>query len=211
MTAPSVQSLAATARPADHPEQQYLDLLADILDHGSRREDRTGTGALSLFGRQMRFDLTTGFPLVTTKKVHFRSVVAELLWFLRGDTNVRWLHEQGCTIWDEWADAAGELGPIYGKQWRSWAAPDGRAIDQIDKVLRSLRDDPMSRRHIVSAWNPADLEAMALPPCHCLFQFHVAEGLRPASLYEADLNRMSSWAFRSISPATPCSRGSSPR
>ncbi|MDE2486015.1 MAG: thymidylate synthase, partial [Alphaproteobacteria bacterium] len=153
---------------------QYLGLLADIMTTGVERGDRTGTGTLGVFGRQMRFDLAQGFPLLTTKRVHFRSILVELLWFLRGETNVRWLQERGCTIWDEWADAAGELGPVYGRQWRSWAAPDGRVIDQIAGVVQSLRTNPNSRRHIVSAWNPADVDDMALPPCHCLFQFFVA-------------------------------------
>jgi thymidylate synthase len=168
----------------EHPEQQYLNLLAELLADGAERGDRTGTGTLSVFGRQMCFDLASGFPLLTTKKVHFKSIVAELLWFLRGDTNLAWLHEQGCTIWDEWADAAGELGPIYGKQWRSWAAPDGRTIDQIAAVLTSLRRSPESRRHVVTAWNPADVDEMALPPCHCLFQFYVAKGRLSCQLYQ---------------------------
>jgi thymidylate synthase len=169
---------------AAHPERQYLDLLAELIAHGARRGDRTGTGTLSVFGRQMRFDLAAGFPLLTTKKVHFNSIVLELAWFLRGQTNVRWLQERGCTIWDEWADADGELGPVYGKQWRSWAAPDGRTIDQIAAVISSLRSNPDSRRHIVTAWNPADVEAMALPPCHCLFQFYVADGALSCQLYQ---------------------------
>jgi thymidylate synthase len=159
---------------ADHPERQYLALLADILEHGVKREDRTGVGTLGVFGRQMRFDLAKGFPLLTTKKLHRKSIILELLWFLRGDTNVRWLQERGVTIWDEWADETGELGPVYGKQWRSWAAPDGRVIDQIAHVVEALKTNPTSRRHIVSAWNPADVDDMALPPCHCLFQFFVA-------------------------------------
>jgi thymidylate synthase len=157
-----------------HPEQQYLDLLADILAHGVERSDRTGTGTKGVFGRQIRFDLEQGFPLLTTKKLHFKSILVELLWFLRGDTNIGWLKERGVSIWDEWADANGDLGPVYGKQWRSWAAPDGRVIDQITNVLNGLKRNPYSRRHIVSAWNPADVDAMALPPCHCLFQFFVA-------------------------------------
>ena len=160
--------------PADHPERQYLGLLADIMTNGVERGDRTGTGTLGVFGRQMRFDLARGFPLLTTKKVHLKSIILELLWFLRGDTNVRWLQERGVSIWDEWADEAGELGPVYGRQWRSWTAPDGRVIDQISAVIESLKTNPNSRRHIVSAWNPADVEDMALPPCHCLFQFFVA-------------------------------------
>jgi thymidylate synthase len=167
-----------------HPERQYLDLLADILVNGARRQDRTGTGTLGVFGRQMRFDLARGFPLLTTRKLHFKSIALELLWFLRGDTNVRWLQERGVSIWDEWADADGELGPVYGKQWRSWAAPDGRVIDQIAQVIASIRDNPSSRRHIVTAWNPADIDDMALPPCHCLFQFFVAEGRLSCQLYQ---------------------------
>jgi len=169
---------------AEHPERQYLDLLAEIMSAGARRGDRTGTGTLSVFGRQLRFDLSQGFPLLTTKKVHFKSILLELIWFLRGETNVRWLQEHGCTIWDEWADAEGELGPVYGKQWRSWAAPDGRVIDQIAAVVASLKANPDSRRHMVLAWNPADVEAMALPPCHCLFQFYVAGGRLSCQLYQ---------------------------
>src|SRR5476651_2602550 len=168
----------------DHPERQYLDLLADILDHGVQRGDRTGTGTLGVFGRQMRFDLAAGFPVLTTKKLHRKSIILELLWFLRGDTNVRWLQERGVSIWNEWADDAGELGPVYGKQWRSWTAPDGRVIDQIANVIRSIRENPSSRRHVVSAWNPADVDDMTLPPCHCLFQFHVAAGRLSCQLYQ---------------------------
>jgi len=173
----------------EHPERQYLDLLAEVMAHGVRREDRTGTGTLGVFGRQIRFDLRQGFPLLTTKRLHLKSIVYELLWFLRGDTNVLWLQERGVTIWDEWADADGELGPVYGKQWRSWAAPDGRSIDQIAKVVEAIRTHPSSRRHVVSAWNPADVDDMALPPCHCLFQFFVAEGRLSCQLYQrsADL------------------------
>jgi thymidylate synthase len=169
---------------ADHPERQYLDLLRDILDNGAQRGDRTGTGTLGVFGRQMRFDLAKGFPLLTTKKLHRKSIILELLWFLRGDTNVRWLQERGVSIWNEWADDAGELGPVYGKQWRSWSAPDGRVIDQIAAVVEGLKTNPSSRRHIVSAWNPAEVEDMALPPCHCLFQFFVADGKLSCQLYQ---------------------------
>ena len=168
----------------DHPERQYLDLLADILANGVQRGDRTGTGTLGVFGRQMRFDLAKGFPLLTTKKLHRKSIILELLWFLRGDTNVRWLQERGVSIWDEWADAEGELGPVYGKQWRSWTAPDGRVIDQIVNLVEGLKTNPNSRRHIVSAWNPAEVEDMALPPCHCLFQFFVADGKLSCQLYQ---------------------------
>jgi thymidylate synthase len=171
------------AAPA-HPERQYLDLLADILARGVERPDRTGVGTKGVFGRQIRFDLGQGFPLLTTKKLHFKSIAYELLWFLRGDTNVRWLQERGVRIWDEWADADGELGPVYGKQWRSWATPDGRSIDQITRLVEGLKANPSSRRHIVTAWNPADVDDMALPPCHCLFQFFVAEGRLSCQLYQ---------------------------
>ena len=169
-------------------EQQYLDLLSEILEHGARKSDRTGTGTLSVFGRQLRFSLDT-FPLLTTKKLHTKSILYELLWFLRGDTNVKWLQERGVTIWDEWADENGELGPVYGYQWRHWRTPDGREIDQIAAVIESLRKKPDSRRHIVSAWNPADVERMALPPCHALFQFYVAGGRLSCQMYQrsADL------------------------
>lgn len=172
------------AAPADHPEWQYLNLLRDILDNGVRRDDRTGTGTLGVFGRQMRFDLSKGFPLLTTKKLHTRSIFIELLWFLRGETNIAWLKENGVSIWDEWADAEGDLGPVYGKQWRSWAAPNGTSIDQIAKLVHGLKTNPNSRRHIVSAWNPADVDDMALPPCHCLFQFFVADGKLSCQLYQ---------------------------
>ena len=172
------------AAPADHPERQYLDLLSDILANGVQRGDRTGTGTLGVFGRQMRFDLAKGFPLLTTKKLHRKSIILELLWFLRGDTNVRWLQERGVSIWDEWAAPDGELGPVYGKQWRSWTAPDGRVIDQISGVVEGLKTTPYSRRHIVSAWNAADVDDMALPPCHCLFQFFVADGKLSCQLYQ---------------------------
>jgi thymidylate synthase len=164
--------------------QQYLALVRHILDHGAPKADRTGTGTLSVFGYQMRFDLSTGFPLLTTKKLHLRSIIYELLWFLRGDTNVRYLNENKVTIWDEWADANGELGPVYGYQWRSWPAPDGRHIDQISGVIDQIKRNPDSRRHIVSAWNVADIDRMALAPCHALFQFHVAEGKLSCQLYQ---------------------------
>ncbi|MGL5852314.1 MAG: thymidylate synthase [Phycicoccus sp.] len=156
--------------------RQYLDLLDHVLTTGVEKSDRTGTGTRSVFGYQMRFDLADGFPVLTTKRLHLRSIVGELLWFLRGDTNVRWLQERGISIWDEWADASGDLGPVYGHQWRSWPTPDGRHVDQIARVVESIRTDPDSRRHVVSAWNVADVDDMALPPCHALFQFYV----RPA-------------------------------
>jgi thymidylate synthase len=162
----------------------YLQLLRAVRERGVRKDDRTGTGTLSLFGQQLRFDLTAGFPLLTTKKIHLPSVIYELLWFLRGDTNVRYLREHGVTIWDEWADASGELGPVYGKQWRSWAATDGRQIDQISNIVQQLRSNPDSRRMIVSAWNVGELEQMALAPCHLLFQFHVAAGRLSCQLYQ---------------------------
>jgi len=164
--------------------QQYLSLVRHILDHGARKSDRTGTGTLSVFGHQMRFDLGAGFPLLTTKKMHLRSIIYELLWFLRGETNIAFLHENKVTIWDEWADADGELGPIYGYQWRSWPAADGRHIDQISQVIAQIQRDPHSRRHIVSAWNVGDLDRMALAPCHALFQFYVADGRLSCQLYQ---------------------------
>ncbi|MCZ8523541.1 MULTISPECIES: thymidylate synthase [Paenibacillus] len=156
--------------------KSYLDLLQDILDHGVEKGDRTGTGTVSVFGRQLRFDLAEGFPLLTTKKMHIKSILHELLWFLSGDTNIGYLKEHGVTIWDEWADANGDLGPVYGSQWRTWPAPDGRSIDQITGVVEALRANPDSRRHLVSAWNPAEVDRMALPPCHYAFQFYVAGG-----------------------------------
>ena len=164
--------------------QQYHALLQDILQNGHDRGDRTGVGTRGVFGRQMRFDLEEGFPLLTTKRLHVRSIIIELLWFLRGDTNIAWLKENGVSIWDDWADANGDLGPVYGKQWRSWAAPDGRAIDQVRWVLDEIRTNPNSRRLIVSAWNPAEVNDMALPPCHCLFQFNVINGRLNCQLYQ---------------------------
>ena len=164
--------------------RQYLDLLQQLLDSGRPKTDRTGTGTLSLFGRQLRFDLADGFPLMTTKKVHVRSIIHELLWFLRGDTNIRYLKENGVSIWDEWADEQGELGPVYGRQWRSWQAPDGRVIDQISDVVAEIHRNPDSRRLIVSAWNVADIPKMALAPCHALFQFYVADGRLSCQLYQ---------------------------
>lgn len=164
--------------------RQYHDLMQRVLDEGVERSDRTGTGTLSVFGHQMRFDLGAGFPVVTTKRLHLRSIIGELLWFLRGDTNVRWLQERGISIWDEWADENGDLGPVYGHQWRSWPTPDGGSIDQIAAVIDSVRHNPDSRRHIVSAWNVAEVETMALPPCHTLFQFYVANGRLSCQLYQ---------------------------
>jgi thymidylate synthase len=167
----------------------YEDLLRDVLATGTRKGDRTGTGTRSVFGRQIRYDLAQGFPLITTKRVHLKSVVYELLWFLRGDSNVRWLQERGVKIWDDWADESGELGPVYGVQWRSWPTPDGGHVDQIAKVIEQIRTNPDSRRHIVTAWNPAEVDDMALPPCHALFQFYVADGKLSCQLYQrsADL------------------------
>jgi thymidylate synthase len=167
-----------------HPEDQYLDLLRLIIETGVDRGDRTGTGTRSIFGHQMRFDLAQGFPLLTTKKVHLKSVIYELLWFLRGETNVRWLQERGVTIWDEWADADGELGPVYGSQWRSWPDGKGGTIDQLAKLVEAIRSNPSSRRHMLTAWNPAEVDDMALPPCHCLSQFYVADGKLSCQLYQ---------------------------
>ena len=164
--------------------RQYLDMMRLVRDTGARKEDRTGTGTLSVFGHQMRFDLSQGFPLVTTKKLHLRSIIHELLWFLSGDSNIRYLKENGVSIWDEWADENGELGPVYGVQWRSWPTPDGRKVDQIAQIMQQLRETPDSRRIILSAWNVAEIDNMALPPCHCLFQFYVAEGKLSCQLYQ---------------------------
>jgi thymidylate synthase len=164
--------------------RQYLDLMSHVLENGTDRGDRTGTGTRSVFGHQMRFDLSEGFPVVTTKKLHLRSIIIELLWFLRGDTNIGWLKENGVSIWDEWADEKGDLGPVYGYQWRSWPTPDGEHVDQIKALVNSLKHNPNSRRHIVSAWNPALVDEMALPPCHCLFQFYVAHGKLSCQLYQ---------------------------
>lgn len=164
--------------------KQYLDLMQDIIDNGTRKDDRTGTGTLSVFGRQMRFDLHRGFPLLTTKKLHIRSIIYELLWFLNGDTNIKYLNDNSVTIWDEWADENGDLGPVYGHQWRSWPNPEGGHIDQIGQVLDQIKNNPDSRRHMITAWNPADVAKMALPPCHALFQFYVAEGRLSCQLYQ---------------------------
>jgi len=164
--------------------QQYLNLLSHVMETGVDRMDRTGTGTRGVFGYQMRFDLADGFPMVTTKKLHLKSIVHELIWFLAGDTNIRYLQENKVRIWDEWADENGDLGPVYGKQWRRWEGPEGRVIDQVSKVVEAIKVNPYSRRHIVSAWNPADVDEMALPPCHCLFQFHVANGKLSCQLYQ---------------------------
>jgi thymidylate synthase len=164
--------------------QQYLDLMRHVRDNGIRKEDRTGTGTISVFGYQMRFDLADGFPVVTTKKLHLRSIIHELLWFLQGDTNIKYLHDNGVSIWDEWADENGDLGPVYGYQWRSWPTPNGESIDQIKLLLEQIKNSPDSRRLMVSAWNPACVDQMALPPCHCLFQFYVAEGRLSCQLYQ---------------------------
>jgi thymidylate synthase len=184
-----MNSEQAATGPAQTAERQYLDLLALVLERGAKKQDRTGTGTLSVFGRQLRFGLDGSFPLLTTKKLHLKSIILELLWFLRGDTNVKWLQERGVSIWDEWADENGDLGPVYGYQWRHWRTPDGREIDQIGGVVESIRKKPDSRRHLVSAWNPADVDRMALPPCHALFQFYVAEGRLSCQMYQrsADL------------------------
>ncbi len=164
--------------------RQYLDLMSHVLEHGDRKTDRTGTGTLSVFGWQMRFDLGAGFPLLTTKKLHLRSIIHELLWFLQGDTNIRYLKENGVSIWDEWADENGDLGPVYGKQWRHWQTADGRGVDQITRLIEGIKRNPDSRRHLVTAWNPGEVENMALPPCHALFQFYVANGRLSCQLYQ---------------------------
>lgn len=164
--------------------QQYLSMMRHVRDNGVRKDDRTGTGALSVFGHQMRFDLSHGFPVITTKKLHLRSIIHELLWFLSGDSNIRYLKENGVSIWDDWADDKGELGPVYGVQWRNWPAPDGGTIDQISQVVEALRENPDSRRILVSAWNVSEVSKMALPPCHCLFQFYVADGKLSCQLYQ---------------------------
>jgi len=164
--------------------RQYLNLMKDILENGTIKTDRTGTGTLSVFGRQLRFNLAEGFPLVTTKKLHLRSIIYELLWFLKGETNIKYLKDNGVSIWDDWADENGELGPVYGSQWRSWPTPDGRRIDQIAQVMEQIKSKPDSRRHIVTAWNPAEVDKMALPPCHALFQFYVADGKLSCQLYQ---------------------------
>src|SRR5216684_3869594 len=192
--------------------RQYHELMERILADGAEKRDRTGVGTLSVFGHQMRFDLAAGFPLLTTKKVHLKSIVYELLWFLRGETNVRWLQEHGVTIWDEWADANGELGPVYGSQWRSWPSADGGAIDQISQVVNSIRTRPDSRRHIVTAWNPAEIDRMKLPPCHALFQFYVAKGELSCQLYQRSADiflgvpfNIASYALLTLMMAQVCS------
>ena len=194
----------------------YLDLLQHILDHGVVKDDRTGTGTLSVFGHQMRADLRDGFPLLTTKKLHLRSIIHELLWFLAGDTNLRYLHDNKVRIWDEWADADGNLGPVYGSQWRSWPTPDGGHVDQISELIDAIRTNPDSRRHIVSAWNVADLEKMALPPCHALFQFWVADGGLSCQLYQRSADvflgvpfNIASYALLTMMVAQVCKQGSS--
>ncbi|MPR32937.1 thymidylate synthase [Salmonirosea aquatica] len=194
--------------------QQYHDLLQHILEKGTRKTDRTGTGTLSVFGYQMRFDLAEGFPLVTTKKVHTRSIIHELLWFLKGDTNTKYLKDNGVTIWDEWADEEGNLGPVYGKQWRCWSSPDGHKIDQLKEVLDQLKKNPDSRRMIVSAWNPADLHMMALQPCHALFQFYVADGKLSCQLYQRSADvflgvpfNIASYALLTMMVAQECGLG----
>ena len=192
--------------------RQYLELMQHVIDQGAIKNDRTGTGTYSVFGWQMRFCLQDGFPLLTTKKLHTRSIIHELLWFLKGETNIRYLKENKVSIWDEWADKAGELGPVYGKQWRSWATPDGRSIDQIQQLINGLKQNPDSRRHIVSAWNPADIDQMALPPCHALFQFYVANGKLSCQLYQRSADiflgvpfNIASYALLTLMVAQVCS------
>lgn len=192
--------------------RQYLKLMQHVIDQGAIKNDRTGTGTYSVFGWQMRFCLQDGFPLLTTKKLHTRSIIHELLWFLKGETNTRYLKENKVSIWDEWADEAGELGPVYGKQWRSWATPDGRSIDQIQQLINGLKQNPDSRRHIVSAWNPADIDQMALPPCHALFQFYVANGKLSCQLYQRSADiflgvpfNIASYALLTLMVAQVCS------
>jgi len=191
--------------------KQYLELMQHVLEHGSRKDDRTGTGTLSVFGWQMRFNLEEGFPLLTTKKLHTRSIIHELLWFLRGDTNIRYLKDNGVSIWNEWADENGDLGPVYGKQWRRWEAPDGREIDQLKQLIDQLKRNPDSRRHIVSAWNPSEVGEMALPPCHALFQFYVADGRLSCQLYQRSADiflgvpfNIASYAMLTIMVAQVC-------
>ena len=183
--------------------QQYLDLMSHVMDTGANKSDRTGTGTRSVFGHQMRFDLSEGFPLLTTKKLHIRSIIIELLWFLRGDTNIAYLNENGVSIWNEWADENGDLGPVYGYQWRSWPDPKGGSVDQIEKLVDAIKTNPDSRRHIVSAWNPALVDEMALPPCHCLFQFYVANGKLSCQL-STSARRIYFWVYHSISLHTRC-------
>ena len=178
--------------------RQYLDLLAHVLENGTDRGDRTGTGTRGVFGYQMRYDLSAGFPVTTTKKLHLRSIIYELLWFLRGDTNIRYLKDNGVSIWDEWADDNGDLGPVYGQQWRSWPSPNGPAVDQIKNLVEGIKTNPYSRRHIVSAWNPALVDEMALPPCHCLFQFYVADGKLSCQLYQRSADIFLGVAYFSV-------------
>ena len=195
----------------DAPMQQYLDLLQRVMDEGVQRDDRTGTGTRSVFGHQMRFNLADGFPMLTTKKLHLKSIIHELLWFLSGDTNIGYLKENGVSIWNEWADENGDLGPVYGRQWRSWQTSDGRQIDQISQLVAQLKANPDSRRHLVTAWNPADVDNMALPPCHCLFQFYVADGKLSCQLYQRSADiflgvpfNIASYALMTIMLAQVC-------
>jgi len=181
--------------------RSYLNLMEDILENGTLKEDRTGTGTLNVFGRQMRFDLKKNFPLLTTKKLHLRSIIVELLWFLKGDTNVKYLQDHGCSIWNGWCDEKGDLGPIYGKQWRSWETTDGKTVDQLAGVLKDIKENPNSRRMLVCAWNPGDLDKMALPPCHCLFQFYVADGALSCHLYQRSCDVFLGLPFNIVSYA----------